>query len=498
LSGVKVTFTPVAGGAGTDTYLIYIGTGQINALLPSTVPTGNYNVTVTNGTVSAPVSTQVVASKPGLFTQDQSGTGLAVVFNYISQSESDVDRLTTGSYNGSLSSPAKPGQTLVAWGTGIGPYAAGDNTAGITHDFSTSEPIAAIVGGVSIPVVFAGLNGYAGEDQINFTLPANVPTGCAVSLQISVNGVLSAPTSISIATSPSDTACVQPGYTTQQLQSLDQGATINAGGFSLSQTTETVPSLGTYMSASIDGSFSQITGFQLAATGTSSVSVTTSGSCMVYHVINTSTAVATGHVTEFDAGTVTLTGPAGTNLNSQKLLETSNIYSYSIGSPGQTSSSSLLPGTYTVNGAGGTDVGPFNTSITIGSPLTLNPSLPTTVTESAGLTLNWTGGNSSDVVEIIGASGTFTGTGNSRIINLTEFVCSTTAGQKTFTVPASILTQLPTITAAQVAASTAEGVLEVTSGPTPVSFNATLKKDGSNIPSYFSSTVGIVSLPVYQ
>jgi uncharacterized protein (TIGR03437 family) len=498
VSGIKVTFTPVAGGTGTDTYLIYIGTGQINALLPSTVPTGNYNVTVTNGTVSAPVLTQVVASKPGLFTQDQSGTGLAVVFNYISQSESDVDRLTTGNYNGSLSSPAKPGQTLVAWGTGIGPYQAGDNTAGISHDFSTSEPIAAIVGGVSIPVVFAGLNGYAGEDQINFTLPANVPTGCAVSLQISVNGVLSAPTSIAIATSASDTACVQPGYTTQQLQSLDQGGTINSGGFSLSQTTETVPSLGTYIVADIDGSFSQITGFQLAAAGTSTVSVTTSGSCIVYHVTATSTAVATGHVTEFDAGTVTLTGPAGTNLNSQKLLETSNVYSYSIGSPGQTSSSSLLPGTYTVNGAGGTDVGPFNTSITIGSPLTLNPALPTTVTESAGLTLNWTGGNSSDVVEIIGASGTYTGTGNSRIINLTEFVCSTTAGQKTFTVPASILTQLPTITAAQVAASTAEGVLEVTSGPTPVSFNATLKKDGSNIPSYFSSTVGIVSLPVYQ
>jgi hypothetical protein len=282
------------------------------------------------------------------------------------------------------------------------------------------------------------------------------------------------------------------------LQNLDQGGTINAGSFSLSQSTETVASLGTYISADIGGSFSQITGFQLAAAGTSSVSVTTSGSCIVYHVTATSTGGATGHVTDFDAGTVTLTGPAGTNLNSQKLLETSNIYSYSIGSPGQTSSSSLLPGTYTVNGAGGTDVGPFNTSITIGSPLTLNPALPTTVTESAGLTLNWTGGNSSDVVEIIGASGTFTGTGNSRIINLTEFVCSTTAGQKTFTVPASILTQLPTITAAQVAASTAEGVLEVTSGPTPVSFNATLKKDGSNIPSYFSSTVGIVSLPVYQ
>jgi len=434
-----------------------------------------------------------MASKPALFTQDQSGTGLAVVYNYISQSESDVNRLTTGNYNGSLSSPAKPGQVLIAWGTGLGPYAAGDN-ATVTHDFRTSETILAIVGGVSIPVAFAGLSGYAADDQINFTLPANVPTGCAVSLQISVAGVLSAPVSISIAPSSGATACVQPGYTTAQLQTLDQGGTINSGGFSLSQATEAVASLGTYTSASVDGSFSQLTGFQLAAAGTANVSVITSGSCSVFHVTTTGTAVVTGHLTEFDAGTVTLNGPG---VNNQPLLELSNTYSYSIGTPG-TSSSSLQPGTYTLTGAGGNDVGPFSTSITIGSPLTLSSPLPTTVTESAGLTLNWTGGNSTDIVEIIGGSGTVTGTGTSQITNSTEFICSTTAGQKTFTVPASILIQLPILTPAQVAAHTGTGFLEVLSGPPAVSFNATLKKDGSTIPSTFASSVGTLGLVAYQ
>jgi uncharacterized protein (TIGR03437 family) len=504
-NGVKVTFTPIAGGTPVNTYLIYVGTGQINGLLPSTVPVGSYNVTVTNGTVSAPSVTQVVVRKPGLFTQDQSGTGLAVVFTYISPSESDVDRLTTGNYNGSLSSPAKPGQTLVAWGTGIGPYQAGDNTAGISHDFSTSEPIAAIVGGVSIPVVFAGLNGYAGEDQINFTLPANVPTGCAVSLQISVNGVLSAPTSIAIAPSAGDTACVQPGYTTQQLVAFDQGATITTGGFGLEQIAETVLISGSNTSVkfnSISGAFSQINGFQLAAAGTANVSVTTSGSCQVFHVTTTGSAVSVGHVTDLDAGTVTLNGPAGTGLNNQKLGESGNTYSYTIGTEGITipgqANGTILAGTYALNGAGGTDVGPFNTSITIGSPLTLNPPLPTTVTESAGLTLNWTGGNSSDVVEIMGASAFASGTGVSQVTDTTEFVCVTTAGQKTFTVPASILTQLPTITAAQVAANTAAGLLELVSGPPTVNFNATLKKDGSVIPSVFSSFAGIASVVVFQ
>ena len=132
-------------------------------------------------------------------------------------------------------------------------------------------------------------------------------------------------------------------------------------------------------------------------------------------------------------------------------------------------------------------MGSFNTSITIGPPLTLNnPALPATVTESAGLTLNWTGGNASDVVEIVGDSGTTSGTGANEITTATEFVCTTTAGQKTFTVPASILTQLPTISAAQVAAGTASGSLEVLSIATPAtSFNATPEEGRLNHPQFF-------------
>jgi uncharacterized protein (TIGR03437 family) len=503
VGSVKVTFTPATGGAGTDTYLIYVGTGQINGLLPSTVPVGNYNVTVTNGSVSSPVATKVVATKVGLFTQDQSGTGLAVVFDYISQSENDVNRLTTGNYNGSLSSPAKPGQTLVAWGTGIGPYAAGDNTAGISYDFSKSEPIAAIVGGVSIPVAFAGLNNYAGEDQINFTLPANVPTGCSVTLQISVNGVLSAPTSIAIAPTAGTTACVQTGYTTQQLQTLDQGGTITAGGFALAQTTVADPSLGTYKADAVAGAFSQISGYQLSSTGNTQATIlANSGGCVVSRVTSTGSTVTAGHSTGLDAGTVTLTGPSGTNLNKQQLTETSNTYSYSF-MEGMSNpflaSGAILPGTYTLTGAGGNDVGPFNTSITLGPLFTLSNPLPATVTESAGLTIKWTGGNASDTVVILGASDTTTGTGANQTSTVTAFVCTTTAGQGTFTVPASILTWLPTITAAQVAAGNANGSLSVSSSATPsTSFNATLKKDGSNIPSFFSYTFVTGGSVLYQ
>ena len=82
---------------------------QIACILPSTVAAGNYNVTVTNGTVSAPVVAQVVANKIGLFTQDSTGSGLALVQNYISASVVDLNRLTTGSVGGVTISPAQTG-----------------------------------------------------------------------------------------------------------------------------------------------------------------------------------------------------------------------------------------------------------------------------------------------------------------------------------------------------------------------------------------------------
>jgi uncharacterized protein (TIGR03437 family) len=496
-SGVKVTFTPVAGGTGTDAYLVYLynqsGVNQIACILPSTVAVGNYNVTVTNGTASAPFLAQVVANKLGLFTQDSTGTGLASVQNYIGPGV-DLNRLTTGSISGVTISPAHPGQTLIAWGTGLGAYAAGDNsTADAYHDFSTSMTIKAIVGGASIPVAYAGRAGYPGEDQLNFTLPANVQTGCAVPLQFSVNGDLSATTSISIAPDAGSSACVMPGYTTAQLQKLDQGGTITKGGFSITQFTISDPTIGTAKSDSISGGFTQLNGFQLSSAAQVDVSVIQSGSCQVIHTTSSGTSTGSGgNLTHLDAGVVTINGPSGSGLTNQALTKTNNSYSYStfegFSIPGQ-ASFTLPAGSYTLNGAGGNDVGSFNTSITLASPLTLTGDLPSTVIRSAGLTLNWTGGNASDSVEIIGSSGTKTGTGDNAVTNTTEFICITTAGQHTFTVPATILTQLPATTA---------GSLFIASGSNSTTFSTTLKSDGSAISGYFGSFLGIGGAPAYQ
>jgi uncharacterized protein (TIGR03437 family) len=129
--GVTITFTPVNGGAGTNALLWYednLGSGacQLAGILQSTVPVGTYNVTVTNGTTSAAFQVTVVKSKFALFTQDSTGSGLAAAQDQVSTSYF-LNRLTTGSINGTAIAPAYPGEYMVAYGTGLGPVPAADD-----------------------------------------------------------------------------------------------------------------------------------------------------------------------------------------------------------------------------------------------------------------------------------------------------------------------------------------------------------------------------------
>lgn len=500
---VKITFTPTAGGAGTDAYLIYTynqsGVNQLAAILPSNVAAGNYNVTVTaNGTAGTPFPVTVVQRKLGLFSQDTSGSGLVVAQNVVSATQYDINRFTTGTVNGLTISPAKPGQTLVAYGTGLGPVSGGDNVASPGFDFTQNGVnVQAVVGGKSIPVLYAGRTPtLAGLDQINFTLPSDVPTGCTVSFQISVNGQLTPATFIAIAPDANSSACVAPGYTTSQLQDFDNGKTITSGAFSLTQLATSFNG-STYKIDSVGGGFTQITGFQLASAGQYNISSSTTGSCQVLHVTGSGGNLGGGTATGLDAGTVTFSGP-GISSPLTVTQSSSKSYFLSLGTegisiPGQ-ASITLGPGTYNLNGAGGKDVGSFKASVTIGTPLTISGGLPATVNRSSNLTLNWTGGNSSDLVEIIGYSGTTSGTGANATTDATEFICTTTAGPGTFTVPSSVLSQLPPATNT----GNSTGFLEVTSGPTPTTFSAPLTAGGSINNAIFAALVGIGGQATYQ
>ena len=330
-----------------------------------------------NGSTSAPFAVQVAKSKPGLFTQDATGSGLAIVQNYISATELDIDvsghRRCVGRHH--LARQRTPGQALIAWGTGLGPVPGGDNVGSAGYDFlKNGANVQAIVGGMSITPAYAGRGPtLEGVDQIVFTLPSNVPTGCTVSFQISVNGVLSNPTFIAIAPDANSNACVLAGFTTSELQQLDQGGYYTAGNFSIISETSPEPRPRTPRPAACLRS-TPVSNWprpprhrppQRLRRGPCTVDTVTSGPGTVA-VSGSAVSVA------LDAGTITLTGPAGSGLANTPLTETNNDYVLTIGTglgiPGAVNGS-IVAGTYTLNGAGGQDVGKFTASINLGNPL---------------------------------------------------------------------------------------------------------------------------------
>jgi uncharacterized protein (TIGR03437 family) len=502
---VSINFASQSGGSTTQAFIVYLynqgSVNQLAAILPSSVAPGTYNVTVTNnGSTSSAVSVQVVKQKPGLITADSSGNGLVVAQNYISSSELDLNRYTTGTISGFTTSPAHPGQTEIAYLVGSGADPGPDNQASPGYNFLANGVNAqVIVGGTTIPAAYLGrVAGGSGYEQVNFVLPANVTTGCAVPFQISENGVLSQVAYLSIAAAGAG-ACVQPGFTTSQLQSFDQGTTVSSGAFVLLKTTGSELGQSFALSAA-EGGFSQVSGFELASIPANAANNTLTQGCTVIPYTPPPTTTTPGStITELDAGNVTLTGPTGSGLNNAPLQELLNTYELSINGIGSTVNGNLVAGTYTLNGSGGTGVGPFTASVTIGPPLTITGGLPATVNRSSGLSLNWTGGNSTDYVEILGDAFTLS---NSTVTGGASFACITTAGAGGFTVPSSILTQLPAISAAQIAAGTGEGLLAVYSGTISTSgnglFNAPLVGGGTITNAAFTAGSDTVGSPVYQ
>lgn len=509
--GVSITFTPATGGSGTNAFLIYLynesGVNQLAAVAPSTLSAGNYNLTVTNnnGLTSGAFSVTIVPRKAEIVTADATGNGLAVLQNYVSATSLPINRFTVGTVSGTAIAPAYPGQTEILWVVGMGAVPGGtDNMPSPAYDFTQhGVTVQVIIGGtVMVTPAYAGrAPGLTGVDQINFTLPTNVPTGCTVQIQISVNGVMSQATIfMAIATDASASACIQQGYSTSQLQNFDNGATVTTGNWGISQSQSTQGSAGKTDSAG--GSFVLYTGFELPSiplTGGGGGTIP-NGTCLVSQ---TSFSGVIGLIPAgglaLDAGNVTLSGPSGSNLSNTPFTETNNVYLLGIGIEGGSTqpgygNGKLVTGSYALAGAGGADVNSFNVSISMNPSLVITGGLPATIVRANGLTLAWTGGNASDTLTISGGSSQISG-GN---ITGASFVCVTTVGQGGFTVPASILTQLAAVTAAQETNGTADGSLSVGWGPAPVPFNATRVADGSTISSVLAAGFTIGGSAVYQ
>jgi uncharacterized protein (TIGR03437 family) len=461
--GTSVTVS--SGGQNVNAFIYYTSANQVSGILPSNTPVGPATVTVTyNGQTSKPASINVVKSQLGIFTQNSQGNGPAVAQVFAG---SDTFRM-------GLTAAAHPGDTLVIVGTGLGAIAGPDNVA--PGAVPVGSGVVVTVGGKVIPASYAGrAPQFPGEDQINFQLPSDVPTGCYVPASVTASGQVSQDVVLSIAPAGAS-ACLHPfGLSQSQLATLDNGGTVNVGVFLALRAF--IAALGGSLEGA-GGLFDNVTAngvFQMysripVAFGAVSYPAPLNGCVVIdqqntvgFMVPNFSTIGGTELIA--DPLLMSISGPGGS----------ANILRQDTGGYLGTFLPPILgPGTWTITSNGGADVGAFNAKIALPDNLVWTNAGNFMNVPRTGLTIIWTGGNQS-------ASSAVTVFGNSTVVNTKDpsltraksFYCQAPASAGKFVVPADVVQQLPSSTTA--AGETAYGTLGITSGALG-SFTAPLTK----------------------
>ncbi|MEO8097561.1 MAG: hypothetical protein ABI811_07645 [Acidobacteriota bacterium] len=182
---------------GLTAFIDYVSPGQVNAQVPSGVPSGPQPVVVTTaGGASLAYTITVKAVEPGLLAP--------AVFNlpagqYVAALFPDAVTFVLPPISGAPTARAKPGDTITFYGVGFGPVTP-DSPAGriVTGENHLQATFRASFGGVSATVTFAGLaGGFLGLYQFNVVVP-NVAASDSVAFTYSLDGV-SGPQSLVIA-----------------------------------------------------------------------------------------------------------------------------------------------------------------------------------------------------------------------------------------------------------------------------------------------------------
>jgi uncharacterized protein (TIGR03437 family) len=431
-------------GITVDAHMVYTSTNQLAAVLPSTTPTGAGTLTVTyNGQTSAPASIVVVQHAFGIFTRNSAGRGPAIVQNWISHTEAPH-------LNGFTDS-SEPGQIEILWGTGLGAIVGDDAARPPVGNLDVDVEV--LVGGKRTNVLYKGRSyEFPGIDQIQFEVPQDVE-GCYVPVTVKAGGVIGNYASMSIA--PDGGVCSDPtSFSRTDLAKAAQWQETTVGGIAMLQVEFSVPPLPLVI-RNDDGyaGFARIDPANLLASmGPMSLSLETPvpspGTCTVYKYPADQSG---GLVTPvdpvaaifLDAGpTLNLSGPLGP----KQIPQTEDrIYEATLGGgePGDDEflPNYLDPGQYTVdNGAGGTDVGPFQAMLTIPNPpfTWTNQNSILTVPRTQDLTVTWSGGDSANEYVVIGGASTRT---DLQVIG--SFVCTERSSAGQFTVPSEVLSNLP-------------------------------------------------------
>ncbi len=427
LQGVTVTCS--VGGVTLPAILYYVTATQIAGIIPSALPVGTGTITVTNnGQTSQPFALKVVQSLFGTLTLSGNGTGAAAVY--------DVNYQFLGATNST-----HPGDIIQLFGTGVGPTT-NNETIQQTQTHLTNIPMTATVAGVPAEILYRGRTIYPGLDQINIripTLPAG-SYGCSVSVVITTSGLASNTTTIPV--SVSGAACttssgggggnVSTNPTQSEVDAWIAAGVFRSGSVGLLRTTgyqnrDVAGSVVTTITKteSFNGGFNRLSGPTLADYLRGQVVRIQAGTCTVA----TTFAVPTFTITPMNAGpSIRAEGPNG--------VQTAPLFQ-----PGTYVNNLTAPyiaaGRYIFSGTGGPDVGAFTGNFELAPELLFtNADSFKTITRADGITVQWTGGDPDRLVTITGQSAISS-------TNFAAFTCFENQSAGRFTVPASILNQLP-------------------------------------------------------
>lgn len=448
MGGTSVRVT--SGSTNVDALMIYTTAGQLGAILPSNTPLGDATLTVTSGgQTSRPFSFRVVRSAFGIFTSNQAGSGPGAIQIALSGTDQPIN---------ALNRPVRPGQTMILWGTGLGPATANEAAGAIPGDLPIS--IEVFVGGRPATVSYKGRSGCcAGIDQVAFVVPEGVE-GCYVPVVVKIGDVVSNFATIAVARTGN--VCSDPlSFNSADIEAAQNTGNFRFGTVMLMRTKTQVSTMGFTVNSNTDSGFGGFTKMNLnqlnASQGGNANGFSVSlGACSVMTFRNEnqgSRPVDPVTGVDLDAGdAITVRGPVGEKrLTRQRSggyyaelgggTELPSIPGLPPGTPGLPQSQPLFlnPGSYTVSAPGGSgpnSIGNFNVNFNLPELVNwTNQAQITDPSRSSDLRINWSGGDPASYVSMTGMSF------NDRVGAM--FICFERASAGGFTIPSYVLSLLP-------------------------------------------------------
>src|SRR5215471_14263335 len=335
LAGTRVLIS--IGGYNATCPMVYSSINQIAAIMPSNAPEGDGSLVVSyQNLASTSVPIRVVRSAFGTFTRNQGGSGPAMVQNFISQIATPPN---------TLANSAAPGQTVILWGTGLGPVNGDEATGPLPGALPYLDAL--YVGGVAASVRYAGRSGCcAGIDQVIFDVPSGV-SGCYVPVAAVTGGVVSNMGTISVASGGG--ACDDPlGMRSATVAAAQRSGALRSGQVTVAGMPNNEVDVNATFTTTDANTFLADDSRVNGPLGTCWLTV----SRVDLATLKTGTGLNAGD-------SIIVNGPAGT-------LAAANVGSgaYSMSKPQTT----LTQGSYTVSSSGGSDVAAFSSSLNLAAP----------------------------------------------------------------------------------------------------------------------------------